>query len=153
MLVTLCHSALYRFKLDDTSSASILEPSFIQCSCLMLPTPPHRCFIIVDNSTIRERRDKQQERPPTKRQRVESDDEDYRKDGLAQTASTSQNRWVPQACPAATTGSIETEFVELDPTYYTESPDSIIVRVQNTLFKVSCLSSFPVAMHMIPTVP
>ena len=151
MLVTLCHSALYQFKLGDTGPASILEPSFIQ----MLPTLPHRCFIIVDNSTIRERWDKQQERPPTKRQRVESDDEDYRKDGgPAQTASTSRNRWVPQACPAATTDSIEAEFVEQDPTYYTESPDSIIVRVQNTLFKVSCLSSFPVsAMHMIPTDP
>ena len=77
----------------------------------------HEEFIIVDDSTIREARDRQEETRPRKRQRVDEDEEEDRKKEEA--------------------GSAGARLV-CDPNYYKEDGDCV-VRVDNILFKVNIL--------------
>ena len=80
-----------------------------------MPSKSTRRFIIVDDSTIREARDRQEETRPRKRQRVDEDEEEERK--------------------KEEVGSAGARLV-CDPDYYKEDGDCV-VRVDNILFKVN----------------
>ncbi|KAF9481113.1 hypothetical protein BDN70DRAFT_876715 [Pholiota conissans] len=82
-----------------------------------MPTAtPSRIFIILDDSTVREARDRQEEKRPNKRVRVDSDEED------AQDSYGSHNAKGP---------------VERDPVYFKEDElANCVVRVRGWLFKI-----------------
>jgi len=80
-----------------------------------MPSKSTRRFIIVDDSTIREARDRQEETRPRKRQRVDEDEEQERKKEEAGSAGAR---------------------LECDLDYYKEDGDCV-VRVDNILFKVN----------------
>jgi len=75
-----------------------------------MPSKSTRRFIIVDDSTIREARDRQEETRPRKRQRVDEDEEGEREEA----------------------GSAGARLM-CDPGYYKEDGDCV-VRVDNILF-------------------
>jgi len=90
---------------------------------------PDRLFVIVDDNTIRETRDRQEEKRPRKRQRVDSDVED------------------PPSVPPTTSGSVNAKkqrpgtcFSDVavpDPEFYKEDPTATcVIRVKQTLFKI-----------------
>ena len=86
-----------------------------------------RRFIIVDDNTIRETRDRQEEKRPRKRARVDSDDD-------TNTTKNTSSGWSslnPSDKPA-----------ERDSLYYLDDPTATcIYRVGDVLFKVSSLFS------------
>jgi len=98
----------------------------------MPTTSSPRRFIIVDDNTIQEKRDRQEEKRPRKRQRVESDDEDV--NDTPSKRRTEPN--LPFSYPTVLTES--KDVAERDPVYYKDDPSAdCVVRVKNTLFKVS----------------
>ena len=84
-----------------------------------MPSKSIRRFIIVDDSTIREAWDRQEEMRPRKRQRVDEDEEEDRKKEEAGSAGARLVR---------------------DPVYYKEDGDCV-VRVGNILFKVNIFTT------------
>lgn len=89
---------------------------------------PFRKFIIVDDSTISETRDRQEEKRPRKRVRVDSDDEEP-------TNSKNGNHHIggglSSLTPSGNPG-------ERDSLYYLDDPTATcIFRVGDVLFKVS----------------
>lgn len=86
-----------------------------------------RRFIIVDDNTIRETRDRQEEKRPRKRARVDSDDEEP---NTNTTKNNIANAW-SSLDPSKNPG-------ERDPQYYLDDPTATcIFRVGDVLFKVS----------------
>ena len=89
---------------------------------------PFRRFIIVDDSTISETRDRQEEKRPLKRARVDSDDEKPN----SKNGSHIANSW-SSLTPFDKPG-------ERDALYYLDDPTATcIFRVGDVLFKVSFL--------------
>ena len=97
-----------------------------------MPSKSTRRFIIVDDSTIREARDRQEETRPRKRQRVDEDEEEERN--------------------KAEVGSAGARLV-CDPDYYKEDGDCV-VRVDNILFKVNifCDVTYAISNHELNSV-
>jgi hypothetical protein len=94
-----------------------------------------RRFVIVDDSTIREKRDHEEERRP--RKRVDTDDK-----GTPEPAPHNDRiPWPKYKKPCILfvkcNVAIEKESLEHDPVYFEEGPDRVIVRIENMLFKVS----------------
>lgn len=89
----------------------------------MPTTAPSRRFIILDDSTVREARDRQEEKRPNKRARVDdSDDKDSSK-----TSCENQNSKGPY---------------ERDPVYFKEDASAnCVVRVRGWMFRVSSYST------------
>ena len=92
-----------------------------------------RRFIIVDDNTISETRDRQEEKRPRKRARVDSDDEEANtKNGNHVANGGSSSSLTPSDKPG-----------ERDALYYLDDPTATCVfRVGDVLFKVSFLFLF-----------
>ena len=90
-----------------------------------------RKFIIVDDSTIRETRDRQEEKRPRKRARVDSDDEEP---ANTKDSRTCGNGWPLNPCDKPG---------ERDSQYYLDNDPTAtcIFRVEDVLFKVSTTHS------------
>jgi hypothetical protein len=97
---------------------------------------PRRRFIIVDDSTIREKRDHEEERRPRKRKRVDTDDESTPEPAPHNDRIPWPKYKKPYIPFVKCNVAIEKELLEHDPVYFEEGPDRVIVRIENTLFKV-----------------
>lgn len=94
-----------------------------------------RRFIIVDDCTISETRDRQEEKRPRKRARVDSDDEEPN----TKNSNHIANGW-SSLTPSDKPG-------ERDALYYLDDPTATcIFRVEDVLFKVSSL--FPLSGYV-----
>ncbi|KAF8157954.1 hypothetical protein B0H34DRAFT_655886 [Crassisporium funariophilum] len=83
-----------------------------------------RRFVIVDDSTIREAKDRKQDNRPRKRQRVDSDDEDAKAKDASTFTYSFQNVDKPMS-------------LVRDPVYYSDdSSATCIIRVGGSLFKI-----------------
>ena len=90
-----------------------------------------RRFIIVDDSTISETRDRQEEKRPRKRARVDSDDEEP----TATSNNTKNNNHIANGGSSLTPSE---KPGERDALYYLDDPTATcIFRVGDVLFKVS----------------
>ena len=88
---------------------------------------PFRKFIIVDDSTISETRDRQEEKRPRKRVRVDSDDEEPTNSKNGNHNASGLSSLTPSGNPG-----------ERDSLYYLDDPTATcIFRVGDVLFKVS----------------
>ena|SRR5258708_10747399 len=98
-----------------------------------------RRFVIVDDNTIREKRDHEEERRPRKRKRTNSNSEDE-----AGPAPAPRNDRIPWPkyrksflLPVKPKAANDKEPLEHDPVYFGDGPNQVMIRIENTLFKVS----------------
>ena len=95
-----------------------------------------RRFIIVDDNTIRETRDRQEEKRPRKRARVHSDEDDEQEPISTKSFCYNPNDWA-SSNPSHKPG-------ERDPLYYLEDDPTAtcIFRAGDILFKVKKTNLF-----------
>lgn len=92
--------------------------------------------MIVDDNTIREKRDHEEERRPRKRKRVGSEDEGSLKPSHDDRIPSSKYK-KPYLLFVRRGDATESGLLEHDPVYFEEGPTRVVIRIENILFKVS----------------
>lgn len=100
--------------------------------------PSSRRFIIVDDSTIREKRDHEEERRPRKRKRLDIDGTEGAPEPAPHNARVPWPKY-QRLSPLRNNIDADNERAPLehDPVFFEEGPNQAVVRIENMLFKVS----------------
>ena len=96
-----------------------------------------RRFVIVDDNTIREKRDHEEERRPRKRKRIDSEDEGSPEPAPPNDRIPWPKYKKPFLLPVKSNAANDKERLENDIVYFEDGPNQVIIRIENVLFRVS----------------